>query len=358
LKRITKVLVAGLLGLAGVAATPAARAQDATLLNVSYDPTRELYTEINQLFAEKYKEKTGKSVKIEQSHGGSSKQARAVVDGLRADVVTLALASDIQAIEDAGLMKAGWEKRPHNATPYASTIVFVVRKGNPKGVKDWNDLVKPGIGVVTPNPKTSGGARWNFLAAWGYAAGLPARDVAAIAGDAALSGAANDSKPAVLDDAKGRAFVEKLFANVPVLDTGARGSTVTFAQKNVGDVLIAWENEACLAKEEFKDAGFEIVYPSVTILAEPPVAIVDTTVEAKKMRELAEAYLSFLYTEEAQDVIGANHYRPRSKEAAKRYEKELPPIKVFDIAAFGGWRVAQKHYFADGGVWDTVIKKK
>ena len=340
-----------------------AKAQDAKLLNVSYDPTRELYEEINKLFAASYKAQTGKVVAVDQSHGGSGKQARAVVDGLKADVVTLALGGDTAAIEKAGLIESGWQhKFPHNSAPYTSTIVFLVRKGNPKQIKDWNDLIKPGVAVITPNPKTSGGARWNFLAAWAYAAGVKGYDLSTAEGvkasDAAAKAALEAKNFPILNDAKGQEFVAALFKNVPILDTGARGSTVTFAQKNVGDVLIAWENEAWLAQEEFGKDKFEIVYPTVSILAEPQVAIVDKVVDAKGTRALAEAYLKFLYTPEVQDVIGELHYRPRDLDALKKHQASLPPLKLFTIdEQFGGWGVAQKHYFGDGGVFDQLYKK-
>jgi sulfate transport system substrate-binding protein len=355
------VTLAGALLVLGGAAT-GAQAQD-KLLNVSYDPTRELYEEINKLFARQYQSQTGRTVTIDQSHGGSGKQARAVIDGLKADVVTLALGGDTAAIERAGLIDPGWQNElPNNSTPYASTIVFVVRKGNPKGIKDWNDLVKSGVSVVTPNPKTSGGARWNFLAAWAYAAGVKGYDLSTEAGikssdEATKTAQTSKSYPAV-EDPKAREFIAALFKNVPVLDTGARGSTVTFAQKNVGDVLIAWENEAWLAQEEFGKDKFEIVYPSVSILAEPQVAIVDRVVDARGTRKVAEAYLKFLYTPEAQDVIGELHYRPRNLEALKAHQAELPPIKLVTIdQAFGGWGEAQRRYFADGGVFDQLYRK-
>ncbi|HYE16984.1 MAG TPA: sulfate ABC transporter substrate-binding protein [Tepidisphaeraceae bacterium] len=365
MKTISKILasLAGAFLVAGGVLAPVARAQDAKLLNVSYDPTRELYDEINKAFAARYKSETGKAVSIDQSHGGSGKQARSVVDGLKADVVTLALGGDITPIEKAGLIAPGWEKElPSNSAPYTSTIVFLVRKGNPKQIKDWDDLVKPGIAVITPNPRTSGGARWNFLAAWAYAAGVKGYDLSTEAGVKAsedATKAAQDAKAwPVLNDAKGQAFVAALYKNVPVLDTGARGSTVTFAQKSVGDVLIAWENEAWLAQEEFGQGKFEIVYPSVSILAEPQVAIVDKVVDAKGTRSVAEAYLKFLYTPEAQDIIGELHYRPRSLEALKKHQASLPPLKLFTIdEQFGGWGVAQKHYFGDGGVFDQLYKK-
>ena len=347
-------VVAGIASFAAAAAAPqAARvapAQEVKLLNVSYDPTRELYEDLNEAFAEQYKSQTGKSVSIEQTHGGSSKQARAVIDGLKADVVTLALGWDVMAIEKAGLIQGGWEKElPDNASPYTSTIVFIVRKGNPKGIKDWGDLAKPGVLVITPNPKTSGGARWNFLAAWGYAAG-----VQGLSGGEAQTAAA---KVATQDEAKAKAFIAALYRNVPVLDTGARGATVTFAQKNVGDVLINWENEAYLAQQEFGEGKFDIVYPSVSILAEPPVAVVDKFVDERGTREAAEAYVKFLYTPEAQDVIGQLHYRPRSTEALQKYSSQLPPLPLFTIdETFGGWDKAQKHFFGDGGVFDQLYK--
>ncbi|HEX8323872.1 MAG TPA: sulfate ABC transporter substrate-binding protein [Tepidisphaeraceae bacterium] len=313
------------------------------LLNVSYDPTRELYEEINQAFIADYAAKNpGKKIDIEQSHGGSGKQARAVVDGLKADVVTLALSADIDTIQKDGLIGEGWQsKLPQNSSPYVSTIVFLVRTGNPKGIKDWGDLIKPDVKVITPNPKTSGGARWNFLAAWGWAAGLTGE------------GKAND----VTANAKAKEYIGKLFKNVPVLDTGARGSTITFAQKGVGDVLLAWENEAYLAQDE-TPGKFDIVYPSVSILAEPPVAIVDKNVDAHGTRALAEAYLKFLYTPKGQDIIAENHYRPRDTAVLAKHAAKLPPIKLFTIdEAFGGWTKTQKAFFADGGVFDEIYKK-
>jgi len=363
MRNIAKKLAVALAGVVlSLGSTTSSQAQD-KLLNVSYDPTRELYEEINKLFADRYKSETGRTVTIDQSHGGSGKQARAVIDGLKADVVTLALGGDTGAIERAGLIDPGWQNEfPNNSTPYASTIVLVVRKGNPKGIKDWNDLIKPGVSVVTPNPKTSGGARWNFLAAWAYGAGVKGHDLSSEAGikesDEATKAAATSKSYPSASDAKGQAFVAALFKNVPVLDTGARGSTVTFAQKNVGDVLIAWENEAWLAQEEFGKDKFEIVYPSVSILAEPQVAIVDRVVDAKGTRKVAEAYLKFLYTPDAQDVIGELHYRPRDLEALKRHQAELPPLKLFTIdEVFGGWGAAQKQFFGDGGVFDQLYKK-
>ena len=360
MNRFTTAIVAFALVL-GLIPSGVARAEELKLLNVSYDPTRELYEELNRLFADHYKAKTGKTVVVEQSHGGSSKQARSVIDGLRADVVTLALGWDITAIEKAGLIQPGWQQRlPHNSSPYTSTIVFVVRKGNPKGIRDWNDLIKPGVQVITPNPKTSGGARWNFLAAWGYAAGVKGRDLSTEAG---LHAATNAAKSAgsfpVIDNAKGREFVAALYKNVPVLDTGARGSTVTFAQRGTGDVLIAWENEAWLTQEEFGKDKFEIVYPTVSILAEPPVTVVDKVADEKGTRALAEEYLRFLYTPEAQEVIGELHYRPRSVQALNKNRETLPPLPLFTVdEVFGGWDRAQKTFFADGGVFDQLYKKQ
>ncbi len=309
----------------------------ATLLNVSYDPTRELYVEYNAAFSKYWKAKTGQDVTIKQSHGGSGKQARSVIDGLDADVVTLALAGDIDAIsKNGGWLPKDWQKRlPHNSSPYQSTIIFAVREGNPKGIKDWDDLIKPGIAVITPNPKTSGGARWNYLAAWEFA------------------------KRKYGGDAKAKEFVAKLYANVPILDTGARGSTITFAQRNQGDVLIAWENEAYLLEKEF-GAKFDVVAPPLSILAEPPVAVVDKNVDKKGTRALAEEYLKFLYTEEAQDIIGKNFYRPAVSEKAKaKYAKQFAKINLFTIdQAFGDWEKADKDHFADGGSFDQIYTKK
>ena len=361
MKTIMRKIVPALLALGLVIPGAARAAADADkLLNVSYDPTRELYEGVDALFAEHYKSAAGKDVKIEQSHGGSSKQARAIIDGLRADVVTLALGHDITAIEKAGLIEKGWEKEfPNNSSPYTSTIVFLVRKGNPKGIKDWNDLVKPGVGVIVANPKTSGAARWAFLSAWGYAAGAKSHDLSTPAGQTAAAEAAAAAKDfPVYHNEKAQAFVAALYKNVPVLDTGARGSTVTFAQKNTGDVLLNWENEAWLAIEEFGEGKFEIVYPSVSILAEPPVAIVDKVVDAKGTRAAAEAYLKFLYTAEVQDLVGALHYRPRDTAALAKYRDTLPPIKLFTIAeTFSGWDAAHKAFFADGGAFDRVYQK-
>jgi sulfate transport system substrate-binding protein len=312
----------------------AAHAADVTLLNVSYDPTRELYVDFNKAFAAAYQKETGKSVEIRQSHGGSGAQARAVIDGLQADVVTLALAYDIDAIAAKGLTGADWQKRlPQNASPYTSTIVFLVRKGNPKGIKDWGDLIKPGIEVITPNPKTSGGARWNYLAAWGFAQ--------------KTYGSAEKAKQ----------FVADLYKNVPVLDTGARGATVTFVERGVGDVLLAWENEAYLALREFGADKFEIVAPRLSILAEPPVAVVDTVVDKKGTRTVAEAYLKYWYSKEGQEIAARNTYRPRDPEIAKQYEKSFAPVELFTIdEVFGGWTRAQKEHFAEGGIFDQIYK--
>ncbi len=336
------VIGAGGLGAAALAAptllagtAQAAAPKAVTLLNVSYDPTRELYKEINAAFAKYWKDKVGQDLTINQSHGGSGKQARSVIDGLQADVVTLALAYDIDEIaQKAKLLPANWQSRlPQNSSPYTSTIVLLVRKGNPWKIKDWGDLIKPGIEVITPNPKTSGGARWNYLAAWAWALRQPG-------GNAATA----------------QAFVAKLFKQVPVLDTGARGATVTFAQRGIGDVFLSWENEAYLASEEF-GPKFDIVYPSVSILAEPPVAVVDKIVDKRKTRTIAEGYLNFLYSPLAQDLIGKNHYRPRNAEAFAKYSKKFKNIPLVTIDdTFGGWLKAQKTHFADGGVFDKIYK--
>ncbi|WP_169729273.1 sulfate ABC transporter substrate-binding protein [Solimonas soli] len=313
-----------------------AHAASYDLLNVSYDPTRELYKAVNTAFAADYKAKTGDTVTIQQSHGGSGKQARAVIDGLDADVVTLALAADIDAIaKNAKSLPDNWQSRlPNNSAPYTSTIVFLVRKGNPKKIKDWDDLVKPGISVVTPNPKTSGGARWNYLAAYAYAL-----------------------KKNNGDDAKAREYIKALFKNAPVLDTGARGATTTFVQRGIGDVLLAWENEAFLSLEEFGADKFEIVAPSISILAEPPVAVVDKNVDKKGTRKVAEAYLKYLYTDEAQEIIARNHYRPINPAIAAKYANVFPKIPLVTIADFGGWTKAQQTHFADGGVFDQIYLK-
>jgi sulfate transport system substrate-binding protein len=306
------------------------------LLNVSYDPTRELYQDFNAAFARHWKAKAGQAVNIQQSHGGSSKQARAVIDGLQADVVTLALAYDIDAIAQNGhLLPADWQKRlPQNSTPYTSTIVFLVRKGNPKHIKDWNDLVKPGISVITPNPKTSGGARWNYLAAWAYALKQPGGN-----------------------DQKAQEFVKQIYKNVPVLDSGARGSTTTFVQREIGDVLITWENEAFLSLKELGPDKVEIVVPSLSILAEPPVAIVDKVVDKKGTRKVAQAYLEYLYTPEAQEIVARNYYRPRLESVAKKYAATFPKVKLVTIdEVFGGWQKTQKTHFSDGGIFDQIYQ--
>jgi sulfate/thiosulfate-binding protein len=332
---LSTVAVAATLG--AVAPTIAA-AKDVTLLNVSYDPTRELYQEYNAAFAKYWKAKTGDNVTVKASHGGSGKQARSVIDGIDADVVTLALAYDIDEIaERAKVLSPDWQKRlSHNSSPYTSTYIFLVRKGNPKGIKNWDDLVKPGVGVITANPKTSGGARWGYLAAYGFALKQPGGN-----------------------DAKAKDFIQKVFANVPVLDSGARGSTVTFAERGVGDVLLAWENEAHLALKEFGADKFDIVYPPVSILAEPPVAVVDKVVDKRGTRKEAQAYLEYLYSAEGQDIAGRNFYRPIDPKAAAKYSKQFPKINLFTIdEVFGGWTKAQKTHFADGGVFDQIYTKK
>jgi sulfate transport system substrate-binding protein len=313
---------------------PAIQAE--TLLNVSYDPTRELYEDYNAAFAKQWKAKTGKDLTVRQSHGGSGKQARTVIDGLAADVVTLALASDIDALVTQGkLLPANWQARlPQNSSPYTSTIVFLVRKGNPKKIKDWGDLAKQGVSVITPNPKTSGGARWNYLAAYAWALKQPGGS-----------------------DATAQAYIKKLYKNVPVLDTGARGSTTTFVQRGIGDVLIAWENEAFLAVKDLGPDKFQIVVPSLSILAEPPVALVDKNVDKKGTRAVAQAYLDFLYTPAAQDIIAKNYYRASDKAVAARYAKQFPALKVFTIdEVFGGWAKAQTTHFGEGGVFDQIYQ--
>ncbi len=311
-------------------------AADVNLLNVSYDPTRELYHEFDAAFAKHWKARTGDNVNVKQSHGGSGKQARSVIDGLQADVVTLALAYDIDAIRDKGLINPGWEQKlQYRSSPYTSTIVFLVRKGNPKKIKDWNDLVKPGVSVITPNPKTSGGARWNHLAAYGYALRQPG---------------GNPQKAAE--------FLGALYKNVPVLDSGARGSTTTFVERGIGDVLLAWENEALLALRELGPDKFEIVAPSLSILAEPPVAVVDKNVDKKGTRKVAQAYLEYLYSDEGQDIIAKNYYRPAVDKFARKYASQFPQIKLFQISELGGWTVAQKAHFADGGIFDQIYTRK
>jgi sulfate/thiosulfate-binding protein len=327
MKRLPGILLFGL------AFTLAVHAKDVTLLNVSYDPTRELYQQINTAFSADWKVKTGDTLAIKQSHGGSSKQARAIIDGLEADVATLGIASDIDVLHDNGdLLPADWQSRlPGDSTPYTSTIVLLVKKGNPKGIKDWGDLVKPGIAVITPNPKTSAGARWNFVAAWVYA----------------LKANAND-------EGRAREFVAQLYKNVPVLDTGARGATLTFAQRGVGDVLISWESEAYLAQKEFGADKFEIVAPSLSVLAQPPVAVVDKNARKHGVEKVAEAYLRFLYTPQAQEIIVKNHYRPLDPAVAAGHAADFPKIDLVTIQKLGGWKVAQPKFFADGGIFDQI----
>ena len=305
-----------------------------TLLNVSYDPTRELYVDFNAAFARYWKAKSGQELRVDQSHGGSGKQARSVIDGLAADVVTLALAADIDAIAaDAKLLPLNWQTLlPQDSSPYTSTIVLLVRNGNPKGIHDWGDLVRPGVAVITPNPKTSGGARWNYLAAWAWAR-TQARG----------------------DEASAREFVRRLYQNAPVLDTGARGSTTTFVQRGLGDVLVAWENEALLAVRELGADQLEIVVPSVSILAEPPVAVVDKVALRRGTREVAQAYLGYLYSKEGQEIIARHYYRPRDAEIAARYAGRFPQLKLLTIADFGGWAQAQRTHFSDGGVFDQIF---
>ena len=326
-------VVGGLLTGLTASAPAAEPPREVTLLNVSYDPTRELYEAFNARFAADWKARTGQQVTVKQSHGGSGKQARSVVDGLEADVVTLALAYDVDAVFKAGLIKPGWQKRlPDNASPYTSTIVFLVRKGNPKGIKDWDDLAKPGVQVITPNPKTSGGARWNYLAAWAHAA-----------------------RKFKGDEAKVRAFVKALYANVPVLDSGARGSTTTFVERGIGDVLLSWENEAFLAVEQLGKGQFEIVVPKLSILAEPPVAVVDTVADRHGTRAVAEAYLKYLYSEEGQEIAARNHYRPRNPAVAARHAASFTKVELVTIDdVFGGWTRAQPTHFGDGGVFDQL----
>jgi sulfate/thiosulfate-binding protein len=335
LKLAVALLLAALLAAPG---TPAASREknELTLLNVSYDPTRELYQDFNAAFAKVWKEKTGQVLTVRQSHAGSGKQARAVVDGLEADVVTLALGYDVDAIRKAGLIAEGWQSRlANNSAPYTSTIVFLVRKGNPKGIHDWDDLARPGVAVITPNPKTSGGARWNYLAAWGWALRQPGGS-----------------------EATARDLVTRIFKNVPVLDTGARGSTTTFVERGIGDVFISWENEALLAVREMGPDKFEIIYPSVTILAEPTVAVVDRVVKKHGTQALAEAYLQYLYSEEGQEIAARHYYRPRMASVAARYAQQFPPVKMFTIdEVFGGWDKAQKTHFDDGGIYDQIYAR-
>jgi sulfate/thiosulfate-binding protein len=323
-----------------LAAASGAQAKELTLLNVSYDPTRELYQDFNSAFAKYWKEKTGDDVTVKQSHGGSGKQARAVIEGLEGDVVTLALAYDIDAIsQKSGLISSGWQKKlPNNSAPYTSTIVFLVRKGNPRGIKDWDDLVKPGVSVITPNPKTSGGARWNYLAAWGYAL-------------TTHSGTPDKTREYA------RVFVTKLFKNVPVLDSGARGATTTFVQRGIGDVLLAWENEAFLAVNELGKDKFEIVVPSISILAEPSVALVDKVAAKHGTEAVAQAYLEYLYSEAGQEIAAKHYYRPRMKSVADEHAEQFSKVKLFTIdTLFGGWQKAQKLHFDDGGIFDQIYQ--
>lgn len=337
---VSATLIAGITG-CGAATQTTSEGDAATetgkqveLLNVSYDPTRELYEEFNASFSAYWEEKTGQKVTIRQSHGGSGKQSRAVIDGQEADVVTLALAYDIDAIAQYGLLSPEWQsKLPDNSAPYTSTIVFLVRKGNPKGIHDWDDLIRPGISVITPNPKTSGGARWNYLAAWGYA-------LQKYGGD----------------EEKAKQFVSQLYRNVPVLDSGARGSTTTFVERGIGDVLLAWENEAFLAIHELGEDKFEIVVPSISILAEPPVAVVDQVVDRKGTREVAQAYLEYLYSEEGQRIAAKNYYRPRNPQVSAEFSAQFPDLELFTIEEFGGWQAAQEKHFADGGVFDQIYQ--
>ena len=334
-KSILKIGLASVLALSVIGS---ASAKEISLLNVSYDPTRELYEAVNKVFADQWKQKTGDTVTINQSHGGSGKQARAVIDGLEADVVTLGLAYDIDSIAEKGnLLPKDWQKKfPHNSTPYTSTIVFLVRKGNPKGLKTWDDLIKPGVQVIVPNPKTSGGARWAYLAAYG----------------AALKANGND-------DAKAKDYITKLYKNVPVLDSGARGSTTTFVERGIGDVLLSWENEAILAANELGQGKFEVVYPPISILAEPPVAVVDQVATKRGTQDVAQAYLKFLYTPQGQEIGAQNHYRPQNPEILAKYASQFPTLKLFTVDdTFGGWQKAQKTHFADGGVFDQIYSAK
>lgn len=339
-----RLLVLGLTVLMAVASACSTKTATANstnapveLLNVSYDPTREFYVAFNKAFATSWaKEHGGQAVTVKQSHAGSGAQARSVIDGNEADVVTLALGYDIDAIQKAGLIQEGWQSRlPHNSSPYTSTIVFLVRKGNPKGIKDWNDLVKPGVQVITPNPKTSGGARWNYLAAWGYALAQPGGS-----------------------DATAKEFVAKLYQNVTVLDSGARASTTTFVERGIGDVLIAWENEAYLALKQYGSDKFEIVTPSLSILAEPPVAVVDKVAQKHGTRAVAEAYLKYLYTDEGQELAAQYFYRPTNPTILAKYQSQFAKVELFTIEKFGGWQQAQKTHFADGGVFDQIYKPK
>jgi sulfate transport system substrate-binding protein len=332
---LLRLTAAGALSMAAAAilGTTVVQAATVTLLNVSYDPTRELYEDYNGAFAKYWKAKTGQDVRVNQSHGGSGKQARSVIDGLQADVVTLALAADIDAVATQGkLLPINWASLlPDNSSPYTSTIVFLVRKGNPKGIKDWGDLIRPGISVITPNPKTSGGARWNYLAAWAWAERQPGGG-----------------------EASAKEFIRRLYKNVPVLDTGARGATTTFVQRNIGDVLIAWENEALLAIKELGPDKVQIVVPTISVLAEPPVAVVDRVALKRGTRDLAQEYLKYLYSKEGQEIVAKNYYRPRDPEVAAKYASRYPKLKLVSIADLGGWAKNQKEHFNDGGVFDQI----
>ena len=336
-RRIVKAFHAAIVLAGSLTASPLLLAAPATLLNVSYDPTRELYDDYNEAFAAHWKQKTGKDVSIRQSHGGSGKQARTVIDGLPADVVTLALAYDIDALATQGkMLPSNWQARlPHNSSPYTSTIVFLVRKGNPKKILDWDDLTRPGISVITPNPKTSGGARWNYLAAWAWALQQPGGS-----------------------PARAQEYVGKLFRNVPVLDTGARGALTTFAQRGIGDVFLSWENEALLATRELGKDRFDIVYPSISILAEPPVAVVDKVALRRGTADVARAYLEYLYSKTGQDIVAKHYYRPRDQEIAAKYSNVFPAIKLVTIADFGGWAKAQAEHFGDGGMFDKIYTRR
>jgi sulfate/thiosulfate transport system substrate-binding protein len=332
LLRLTSAVATGLAS-ATIFGTRPAQAASVTILNVSYDPTRELYVNYNTAFARYWKRKTGQDIRINQSHGGSGQQARSVIEGLKADVVTLALAADIDAIATQGkLLPINWASRlPENSCPYTSTIVFLVRKGNPKGIRDWSDLIRPGVQVITPNPRTSGGARWNYLAAWAWSERQPGGS-----------------------DATAKEFIRRLYKNAPVLDAGARGATTTFVQRDIGDVLIAWENEALLAKKRLAEDQLQVVVPTISILAEPPVAVVDRVVLRRGTREVAQEYLKYLYSKEGQEIVAKNYYRPRDAEVAARYAGQYPKLKLVTIADLGGWPANQKKHFMDGGVFDQI----
>ena len=351
---ITLILVFLLAALLVAFQSSSSNTADIEILNVSYDPTRELYKEFNTAFTAHYKAETGVNVNIKMSHGGSGKQARSVIDGLKADVVTLALAYDIDIIGEMGnLIGADWQKQfPNNSTPYTSTIVFLVRKGNPKNIKTWDDLIRPGIQVITPNPKTSGAARWSYLAGWGHVLNTELGDLKKIQN-------AEFARQVEAAHKKAFEYTKQLYGNVPVLDTGARGSTMTFVQREIGDVLLAWENEAILAINEFGTEKFDIIVPPISILAEPPVAVIDKVVDKRDTRKVAEAYLKFLYTKEGQEIAAKNYYRPRNKEVAEKYAKQFTDVKLFSIDdVFGGWKKAQEEHFVDGGTFDQIYQPK